>query len=143
MITLRIQMPVKISPADRLPVPVELIERRIYVIRHQKVMIDSDLADLYQVETFSLEQGRQTQPRPLPCGFHVTVNSGRSQWFEIPNWNVKRGWSRRPALPALCVHGTWRGYAFFRAQQQTSGAYEYPGSSEEIVGRLRFGQLAK
>ncbi len=32
-----------IAPAERLPVPVELIERRIYVIRGQKVMLDSDL----------------------------------------------------------------------------------------------------
>jgi hypothetical protein len=32
------------SPADRLPVPVHVIERRIYVIRGQKVMLDSDLA---------------------------------------------------------------------------------------------------
>ena len=31
--------------------PVELIERRIYVIRGQKVMLDSDLAELYQVPT--------------------------------------------------------------------------------------------
>ena len=39
------------SPTDQLPVPVELIERRIYLIRGQKVMLDSDLADLYQVPT--------------------------------------------------------------------------------------------
>jgi hypothetical protein len=38
-------MPDKNSPADRLPVPVQLIERRIYVIRGQKVMLDSDLAE--------------------------------------------------------------------------------------------------
>ena len=32
----------------------ELIERRIYLIRGQKVMLDSDLADLYQVTTGNL-----------------------------------------------------------------------------------------
>ena len=30
-------------------VPVEVIERRVYLIREQKVMVDSDLAELYQV----------------------------------------------------------------------------------------------
>jgi hypothetical protein len=35
-------------------VPVEVIERRIYLIRGQKVMIDSDLAESYQVPTKSL-----------------------------------------------------------------------------------------
>jgi hypothetical protein len=37
--------------ASNSPVPVELIERRIYVIRGLKVMLDSDLAELYHVTT--------------------------------------------------------------------------------------------
>ena len=50
-------MPKKISsPAGQLPVPVELVERRIYLIRSQKVMLDSDLAELYQVPTFRLNE---------------------------------------------------------------------------------------
>src|SRR5262245_24218706 len=39
-----------------VPVPVELIERRIYLIRRQKVMIDFDLAELYGVSTRHLNQ---------------------------------------------------------------------------------------
>ena len=35
-------------------VPMERIERLILVIRGQKVMLDSDLADLYEVETKNL-----------------------------------------------------------------------------------------
>lgn len=51
-------MPTTKTPAiaDQLPIPVEVIERRIYLIRSQKVMVDSDLADLYQVETKALNQ---------------------------------------------------------------------------------------
>ncbi len=37
-------------------VPTEVIERRIYIIRRQKVMLDSDLAELYGVETRALNQ---------------------------------------------------------------------------------------
>ena len=44
-------MPKKKSVALQLPVPVELIERRIYVIRGHKVMLDRDLTGLYEVET--------------------------------------------------------------------------------------------
>ena len=40
-------MPEKRSTVEHLPVPVEVVERRIYLIRGQKVMLDSDLADLY------------------------------------------------------------------------------------------------
>ena len=42
----------------------EVIERRIYLIRGQKVMLDSGLAWLYQVETFNLNKtDLQTQGR--------------------------------------------------------------------------------
>ena len=42
------------SLREQLPAPVELIARRIYLIRGQRVMLDSDLADLYRVPTKSL-----------------------------------------------------------------------------------------
>jgi hypothetical protein len=52
------------SIAERLPVPIELIERRIYLIRGQKVMVDTDLAELYKVETRALNQAiRRNQDR--------------------------------------------------------------------------------
>jgi hypothetical protein len=35
----------------QLRVPIELIERKIYLIRGQKVMLDSDLAELYEAPT--------------------------------------------------------------------------------------------
>ena len=43
------------SPSADL-MPVEMIERRILLIRGQKVMIDADLADLYGVTTKALNQ---------------------------------------------------------------------------------------
>src|SRR5438132_4186171 len=42
------------SPDNNLPVPIQLIERRIYLIRGQKVMLDRDLAELYQVKPIAL-----------------------------------------------------------------------------------------
>ena len=37
-------------------IPVEVIERKIYLIRGQKVMLDSDLAELYGVEIRRLNE---------------------------------------------------------------------------------------
>jgi hypothetical protein len=53
----------KSTPASsNLPIPLESVERRIFVIRSQKVMIDTDLAKLYQVATKRLnEQVRRNQ----------------------------------------------------------------------------------
>jgi hypothetical protein len=47
-------MPPKSPPAAQPPVPADQIDRRIYIVRGQKVMLDSDLADLYQVTTGNL-----------------------------------------------------------------------------------------
>jgi hypothetical protein len=50
-------MPKKQSQlADDVAVPVQLIERRIYLIQGQKVMLDRDLAELYQVKPIALRQ---------------------------------------------------------------------------------------
>ena len=39
-----------------LPTPVELVARKIYSIRGQRVMLDSHLAQLYQGETKALNR---------------------------------------------------------------------------------------
>jgi ORF6N domain len=44
------------APVSHLPIPAELIERRIYLIRSHKVTLDFDLAELYQVPTKALNQ---------------------------------------------------------------------------------------
>jgi len=56
-----------------LPVPVELIERRIYLIRGQKVMLDADLAELYQVETKALNQAVRRKPERFPEDFRFQL----------------------------------------------------------------------
>jgi hypothetical protein len=65
-------------------IPVEIIERRIYLIRGQKVMLDSDLAALYQVPTKALNQAvqRNLERFPQDFMFRLTdqeVTSNRSQ----------------------------------------------------------------
>ena len=50
-------------------VPVQLIERRIYLIRGHKVMIDVDLAELYGVSTRELNQRVQRNRKRFPEDF--------------------------------------------------------------------------
>ena len=52
-----------------LSVSVELIERRIYLIRGQKVMIDVDLAELYGVPTKRLNQQVTRNKKRFPEDF--------------------------------------------------------------------------
>src|SRR5258708_16230832 len=57
------------TAAGQLLVPLELIERRIYLIRGHKVMIDSDLAELYQAETRALVQAVKRNLNRFPEDF--------------------------------------------------------------------------
>jgi hypothetical protein len=50
-------------------VPVERIASKIYVIRHMKVMLDKDLADLYGVETRVLNQAVKRHNKRFPDDF--------------------------------------------------------------------------
>ena len=59
----------KPSTSRHLPVPVEMIERRIYLIRRQKVMLDSDLAELYGVQTFNLNKAVKRNRERFPEDF--------------------------------------------------------------------------
>lgn len=56
-------------------VPMELIERRIYLFRGQKVMLDSDLADLYVVSAKALNQAVGRNKERFPPDFMFQLNS--------------------------------------------------------------------
>ena len=55
-------------------VPAELIERKIYLIRNKKVMLDSDLAELYDVETKVLNQAVKRNIARFPEDFMFQLN---------------------------------------------------------------------
>ena len=69
----------KQSDSPATPIPQELIERRIYVVRGQKVMLDSDLAELYQVTTGNLNLAvhRSCAPQQSPLSARFLVSPQR------------------------------------------------------------------
>jgi hypothetical protein len=77
-------------------IPQERIENRILLIRSQKVMLDSDLADLYGVSTKRLnEQVKRNRGRfPEDFMFQLTLEEGsilRSQFATSRlNWGGRR-----------------------------------------------------
>jgi hypothetical protein len=88
------------SPAENLPIPVELIERRIYLIRRHKIMLDSDLADLYQVETKALNRAvhRNVSRFPGDFMFQLTAEEAESLRYQTGTSNVGRA-----AVAATCL----------------------------------------
>ena len=81
-------------------VPSERIEQKILLIRGQKVMLDSDLAELYEVQTRVLNQAvkRNLNRFPEDFMFQLTkeeLENWRSQ-FVTSNPDAKMGLRRSP-----------------------------------------------
>jgi hypothetical protein len=68
-----------ISPADQLSGPVHIIERRIHLIRGKRVMLDSDLAELYQVETRALVQFVKRNIERFPEDFMFQLSTEEAE----------------------------------------------------------------
>lgn len=56
------------------PIAVELIERRIYLLRGHKVMLDRDLAELYGVDTRTLNQAVRRNIDRFPEDFMFALD---------------------------------------------------------------------
>lgn len=87
-------------------IPQEVLMRKIYEIRGQKVMLDSDLAELYQVETRVLNQAVKRNLRRFPEDFMFELS--QEEWANLisqfvtssqPDGNV--GWGGRRKLPLV------------------------------------------
>jgi len=55
-------------------IPIEIIENKILIIRGQKVMLDRDLAQLYEVETKVLNQAVKRNIERFPAEFMFKLN---------------------------------------------------------------------
>ena len=94
----------KPSSAEAAIVPIELIERQIYIIRGIKVMVDADLAALYQVETRALIQAVRRNPDRFPEDFTIQLTAEESQ--NLRSQFVTSSWGGRRYLPyAFTEHG--------------------------------------
>ncbi len=83
----------------------QLIQNRIYLIRGERVMLDLDLAALYEVETKVLNQAikRNIESFPADFMFRLTEDEWKSMSSQIVMTSTKRN---KSALPyAFTEHG--------------------------------------
>lgn len=69
-------------------VPVERIEKSIYLIRAQKVLLDRDLAELYEVETAQLKRAVRRNIDRFPKDFMFELTKQ-----ELEDWRCQFGTS--------------------------------------------------
>ena len=81
----------------------QLIQSKIYEIRGQKVMLDFDLAEMYEVETRVLNQAVKRNIRRFPDDFmfQLTVN----EWDNLKSQFVISRWGGTRKLPFAFTEG--------------------------------------
>jgi hypothetical protein len=89
----------------RAIVPIERIESRILLIRSHKVMLDSDLAELYQVSTKRLNEQVKRNKDRFPADFMFKLTA-KEKAEVVANCDHLRRLKFSPALPyAFTEHG--------------------------------------
>jgi ORF6N domain len=89
-------LPDPTPPAEQLPAPAPFVERRIYLIRGQRVMLDADLAELYQVPTKRLNEQVKRNLDRFPADFMFQLNKD-----EFENWRSQIATSNPAARMGL------------------------------------------
>ncbi len=89
----------------QLPVPVELVVRRIFVIRSQRVMLSPHLAELYQVEARALIQAVKRNRGRFPEDFMFQLTD--EEYANLKSQIVISSWGglRRATPYAFTEHG--------------------------------------
>ena len=73
---------------NEITIPDDIITNKIYMIRGQKVMLDRDLANLYNVETKQLKRQVRRNIERFPEDFMFQLNT-----VEFKNWRSQFGTS--------------------------------------------------
>jgi hypothetical protein len=69
----------------KVPIPVEVIERKILLIRGQKVILSTHLAELYAVETRVLNQAVKRNINRFPEDFMFQLNNSEAEQLVSQN----------------------------------------------------------
>ncbi len=85
-------------------IPDEVITNKIYFIRNQKVMLDRDLAALYEVETKRINEQIKRNSARFPENFMFQLNE--VEYENLKSQNATSSWGGSRKLPfAFTEHG--------------------------------------
>ena len=90
--------------SEKLIIPDEVVISKIYYMRDQKVMLDSDLSELYGVETRVLNQQVKRNEDRFPDDFMFQLTD--EEWSNLKAQNEMPSWGGRRKLPFVFTeHG--------------------------------------
>ena len=95
-----------------------IIESKIYLIREQKVMMDSDLAEMYGVETKVLKQAVKRNMDKFPIDFMFELTKEESEIFSrSQNVTLKQGQNIKYMPFVFTEHGVLMLSSVLRSKQ--------------------------
>ena len=90
-------------------IPIERIESRIIVIRDQRVLLDRDLAELYDVKTIALRQQLKRNIEKFPDDFMFQITENEADFLVSQNV-IPSKQSLGGSLPYVFTQETSRWY---------------------------------
>ena len=98
----------------------KVIESKIYFIRGQKVMIDSDLAEMYGVETRRLKEQVKRNRDRFPEDFMFELTAKEAEDFSRSQFaTLKRGYNIKYLPYVFTEHGVLMLSSILRSKQAT------------------------
>ncbi|MGZ4117610.1 MAG: ORF6N domain-containing protein [Bacteroidia bacterium] len=88
-----------------MAIPDDVIMQKIYYIRNQKVMLDSDLAELYGVETKRLKEQVKRNSERFPERYMFELTKEEAEASRSQNATLKRGENIKYLPQAFTEHG--------------------------------------
>jgi hypothetical protein len=128
------------SAVTQSTLPIELIERRIFLIRGQKVILDADLAELYQVPTRSLNQAVRRNLDRFPPDFMFRLTKQEAAVLRSQSVILEKGRGRysKYAPFAFTEHGVAMLSSVLNSQRAVQMNILNPQTtSADFIHRLR------
>ena len=80
------------------------VHANIYLVRDQHIMLDSDLAELYQLPTKRINEAVKRNHDRFPQDFMFRIN--QNEWAHLKSQNATSSWGGRRTLPyCFTEHG--------------------------------------
>ncbi len=88
---------------------IEVVQTKIYAIRNHKVMLDSDIAEIYGVETKRINEAVRNNPEKFPADFIFELNEDEQEILRSKISTLKngRGKHRKYATKAFTEQGVY------------------------------------
>jgi hypothetical protein len=82
---------------NELSIPDEIIASKIFLVRDKKVMLDSDLSELYEVETKRLNEQVKRNRNRFPDDFMFQLT--KEEWANLKSQIAASRWGGRRSAP--------------------------------------------